>query len=144
MVNVNVMLEQLRKPIESLVGREFPCPVCGLGLGIRMSQRGKPYCVCDSCGIQLFVRGKLGIARLKQLVESESLVSGKVSKASLSVTLYNRLEQLKTQEQEMDSKQGLIFKDQNLENVILIVQKEIDQVESQIEKLAIRAERKRK
>ena len=109
-----------------------------------MSQRGKPYCVCDSCGIQLFVRGKLGIARLKELVESESLVSGKVSKASLSVTLYNRLEQLKTQKEEMESKQGLIFQDQNLENAIFIVRKEIEQVESQIEKLAIRAERKRK
>ncbi len=130
------MLEQIKNTIEGLVGREFPCPVCGIGLGIRKSQKGKPYCVCDSCGIQLFIRGKLGITRLQELVESGSLVSGRISKASLSVTLYNRLEQLKAQKAEMQSKQGFIFQDRNLENAIFIVEKEIEGIEGRIEKLA--------
>jgi len=144
MVNVNVMLEQIINTIEGLVGKEFPCPVCGIGLGIRKSQKGKPYCVCDSCGIQLFVRGKLGITRLNELVNSESLVSGKVSTASRSVTLYNHLEQLKFQRAEMESKQGLIFRDRDLENAILVVSAEISRNENELEKLAKEVSKRKK
>ena len=138
------MLEQIKNAIEGLLGREFPCPVCGIGLGIRKSQKGKPYCVCDSCGIQLFVRGKLGITRLKELVKSESLVSGKASTANRSVTLYNHLEQLKTQRAEMESKQGLIFRDRDLENAISVVGTEIRRIESELEKLAKEASKRKK
>ncbi len=134
--NVNVMLGENTQTNEGLLGREFPCPICGMALKLRLSRREKPYCICDPCGIQLFIRGKLGITRLQELVESGSLVSGRISKASLSVTLYNRLEQLKAQKAEMQSKQGLIFQDRNLENAIFIVEKEIEGIESRIEKLA--------
>ena len=41
----------------------------------------------------------------------------------------------------MQSKQGFIFPDRNLENTIFIVEKEIEGVESQIEKLTKQSRR---
>lgn len=46
----------------------FPCPLCGEGLDVRETKKGKPYVICDPCGVQLFVRGKQGIQRFKELV----------------------------------------------------------------------------
>jgi hypothetical protein len=42
------------------------CFLCWKKLHERTSKRGKPYFVCDICGIQLFIRGKQGIERLKE------------------------------------------------------------------------------
>lgn len=47
---------------------KFPCPLCGMALDIRASKKGKPYMVCDPCGVQMFVRGSSGIEKLKHLV----------------------------------------------------------------------------
>jgi len=43
----------------------IPCFLCGRKLERRTTKRGKPYFVCDRCGIQLFVRAKQGIERLE-------------------------------------------------------------------------------
>ncbi len=40
-----------------------PCPVCETPLPVRFTHRGKPYLVCDPCGVQVFVRRKEGIER---------------------------------------------------------------------------------
>jgi len=39
----------------------IPCVLCGSKLEKRIDKNGKPYFVCDPCGIQLFVRRKRGI-----------------------------------------------------------------------------------
>lgn len=44
----------------------FPCPLCQKGLDIRISKKQKPYCICSSCGIQLFIRERDGIERLEK------------------------------------------------------------------------------
>lgn len=49
--------------------RAFPCPVCKDPLHVRKSKKGKPYVVCDSCGVQMFVRNRAGISAFDQLVE---------------------------------------------------------------------------
>ena len=46
----------------------FPCPLCLVPLRVRSSKKGKPYVVCDACGVQMFVRAKPGIARLANLI----------------------------------------------------------------------------
>ena len=45
--------------------QSLPCFLCGRKLEKRTSKRGKPYFVCDFCGIQLFIRRKQGIERLE-------------------------------------------------------------------------------
>lgn len=47
----------------------FPCPVCGEGLDVRTQKRGKPYVICNRCGVQLFIRLEAGIRKFRELVE---------------------------------------------------------------------------
>lgn len=41
------------------------CFLCCQGMPQRTSKRGKPYFVCDACGIQIFVRRKQGMEKLE-------------------------------------------------------------------------------
>lgn len=54
--------------IERLKDRPLPCPLCERTLKIRISKTGKPYIVCDNCGVQMFVRYPAGIERLTDKV----------------------------------------------------------------------------
>jgi hypothetical protein len=65
--NVNVTLASPDWALGILSGKEFPCPLCGAGLPILRSKRNKPYCTCNDCGLQIFVRGKKGMSRLEQM-----------------------------------------------------------------------------
>lgn len=47
----------------------FPCPVCTQPCEVRLTKKKKPYITCDPCGIQLFVRGPLGIEALSRLLD---------------------------------------------------------------------------
>ena len=49
---------------EILKEKEFQCPICSENLEIRMDKHEKPYCICDDCGVQLFIRKLAGIKRL--------------------------------------------------------------------------------
>jgi len=53
--------------------RLFPCPLCGIGLDVRETKKSKPYVVCDSCGVQIFVRNRAGISAFNSLVERAEL-----------------------------------------------------------------------
>lgn len=57
-----MLFEPKRKP-------HFPCPVCGEGLDVRTQKRGKPYVICNRCGVQLFIRLEAGIRKFHELVE---------------------------------------------------------------------------
>ena len=48
--------------------RLFPCCVCGESREVRTTKKGKPYMICDPCGVQMFVRVETGIRRFEQLV----------------------------------------------------------------------------
>ena len=45
----------------------FPCPTCEDPLRERITRKRKPYFVCESCGVQIFVRFETGIERLHTL-----------------------------------------------------------------------------
>ena len=49
--------------------RMFPCPVCAAPCEVKLTKKGKPYLVCDPCGVQVFVRGPAGIVAFDRLVE---------------------------------------------------------------------------
>ena len=51
----------------------FPCFLCGDMLPIKQTIKRKPYFVCDSCGLQAFVRRDKGIKRLKALCDSRNV-----------------------------------------------------------------------
>jgi hypothetical protein len=134
--NVNVTLDPLWAGFPEILGRLFPCPLCGAGLPILISKTKKPYCICNSCGIQLFVRGKVGIARLRKLARDGILISSSGQSASYGIALLNRLEQLKLQRRDLVSKRPLIFPDSNVENAIDLVDAEIKTMQVELAAIA--------
>ena len=48
---------------------KLPCFLCSQKLRLRRDKHDKPYFVCESCGVQIFVRGRQGIENLRQLIE---------------------------------------------------------------------------
>src|SRR5689334_6434050 len=88
----NVMLKVPENENSALQGKQFPCPVCEADLPILLSVKQKPYCTCNDCGIQLFFRGRAGIDRLKDTLQSD-----KFSTTSQVTVLYTRLEKLRAE-----------------------------------------------
>src|SRR5271169_4650578 len=114
--NVNITLEGSDKRQNTMLGKFFPCPVCAVSLPIRIARTQKPYCVCIDCGIQIFVRGKTGIARLRAILEDKMLVTGAWSGTNTPELLFNRIQHLKRRKSELEQKQRLLFPDSDLEN----------------------------
>ena len=66
---MNTICKNILTMVSHVPGAQsFPCPLCLAPLGIRRSKKGKPYLVCDICGVQMFVRTAPGIRRLGKLV----------------------------------------------------------------------------
>jgi hypothetical protein len=107
-----------------------------MGLEIRLSRKQKPYCVCNSCGIQVFFRGKTGIRRLRELLNARSLIVGNESETDRALVLFNHIQQLRGRKKLLEEKQGIIFRDEALEATIRAVDKEIERVQGELEKLA--------
>jgi hypothetical protein len=117
-------------------GQQFPCLLCGTGLEIRLSCKQKPYCVCNSCGVQVFFRGKTGIRRLRELLEARRLIVGPESETDRALVLFNHIQQLRGRKKILEEKQGIFFRDEALEATIRAVDKEIQGVQLELEKLA--------
>jgi DNA-directed RNA polymerase subunit RPC12/RpoP len=138
--NVNVTLGLFDPDLGELAEKEFPCPLCGAGLPIRASKRRKPYFTCNDCGVQIFVRGKAGIARLNEMAQAGVLIAATKESASHGINLLNRLEQLKLQKHELERKHGIVFKDENVGNALRLVDAEIEKVEGELAKIAATTE----
>jgi predicted RNA-binding Zn-ribbon protein involved in translation (DUF1610 family) len=134
--NVNVTWPEDAKAKELVTRKKFPCPVCGKGMEIRASMKKKPYSICDDCGIQLFFRGKKGIRRLREILDSDVLITGNESKVDQAVLLFNRIQQLSVQRKRLKAKRGLILSNPDLENAILAVDNEVERLQGELEKLA--------
>jgi DNA-directed RNA polymerase subunit RPC12/RpoP len=130
----NVTLAEQTETAEELAGKPFPCPLCGAPLPLEMTRKEKPYCTCNSCGIQIFFRGKAGIRRLQKLLTVQEPILEEFRDSSVAVALYNRLAQLKEQREMLVQKQGIIFRDKDLDSAIAAVDREIKQTQSQLEK----------
>ena len=65
-----------QKPIENLsvlfMGKSVHCFLCNRELEIRLSKKNRPYLTCDSCQVQIFVRGSKGIERLARLIQKQA------------------------------------------------------------------------
>ena len=134
--NVNVPLGEPESKPHKMAGKSFPCPVCAVNLPIRIARTQKPYCVCMDCGIQIFFRGRVGIARLEAILEDQMLVTGAWSGTNTPELLFNRIQYLKQRKSELERKQRLLFPDPDLENAIRAVDNEIQRVQGELDKIA--------
>ena len=117
--NVNVTLGQPSPQAEKPLVEWFPCPLCSSPMPIRLTgKKQKPYCHCLSCMLQIFFRGKVAIDRLRKLIESGILVSGDNSPSDMALTLYNRIQMLNLQVNQLKAKRNVLFSNEDLENVI--------------------------
>jgi DNA-directed RNA polymerase subunit RPC12/RpoP len=123
---------------EAFRDAEFPCLVCGTGLEVRLSRKEKPYIVCDSCGIQVFFRGKTGIHRFRELLETRTLIVGKESLTDKALVLYNHNKQLRGRRKKLADGRKLLSTDEALEAAIRAVDNEIERVQGELEKLGPR------
>ena len=55
----------------------FPCPVCGRLHSLGITKNKKPYLTCNDCLVQVFIRGKEGIKKLRNAELFESLVGSR-------------------------------------------------------------------
>ena len=143
--NVNVTLTQTGPKETPLLGRQFPCCVCGTGLEIRFTRKrnSKPYTTCLACGVQTFFRGKIAIRRLTEIVNSGLLIVGTGSNTESAVILFNRIQQLRLQKTKLEGKQGLILLDPDLKYAIRAVDTEIKPVQGELGKLARKISREK-
>jgi len=85
-----------------------PCFLCGNQLDVRETFRGKPYLVCEGCGVQIFIRREEGITLLQGLIKA---VSGKPRREGEGffgnpqvLALLNGMEQFREKRRELESK----------------------------------------
>jgi hypothetical protein len=121
---------------DSSMPRTFPCPICAIRLDLRRSRANKPYCVCDSCGIQVFFRGKTGIARLREFLIHDQPATGPTAAAAASLIAYGRLERLRAQREELESKRPFFSTDKPLENALTAVDREIAHLQLQLDAMS--------
>lgn len=132
--NVNVTLDRQVQD-NPFAGKVFPCCICSANLDIRLSKRGKPYCTCVQCGIQIFFRGKSGIRRLTEILNLNSFACGTALETAPAIILYRRIAQMRAQKSDLEAKQGLIIRDRDLENTIRVVDNEIKCAQGELAKL---------
>jgi DNA-directed RNA polymerase subunit RPC12/RpoP len=94
----------------------LPCLLCGNKLEKRSDKHTKPYFVCDSCGIQLFVRKKHGIERLDTLLKAAEANATFLKEAAHRVfevqALLCEIDGTKAQIKEVEAEIGFLFPDE--------------------------------
>ena len=118
---------------------KLPCFLCGNQLDEKTSKKKKPYFVCDSCGIQLFVRRKEGIRKLHDLIadlETHEIYSHARSPEFLRMlAIFNEISAIKTEIKKVD---GEVFFFANSEQIAAkkALKGRIDVLLSELEDLA--------
>jgi hypothetical protein len=132
--HVTLTLEERQSMANALVGREFPCQLCGAGLKICISKRLKPYTTCLKCGVQNFYRGQKGILRLREILDSHLLITANESSVDTVVLLYNQIQLLSAQG--LAARKLFYLSDPDLENAILAVDNEIERMQGELKRIA--------
>ena len=117
---------------EDFLGKPFPCPLCNMELRLKISCKQKPYCTCLECGIQIFFRGQVGIARLHELIRAEEAVVLEFSSPARAISLYSRLQHLKRQKEALEKKHGRIFRNSDVVQVIEALDVEMQRIRDEL------------
>lgn len=95
----------------------IPCFLCGVRLEMKTSKRGKPYFVCDPCGVQLFIRRHRGIERLQKLVSERERLQIPFDRSAHTLAqiqaLLNEIQGLKSQIDKSEGVLSFLFEDED-------------------------------
>ncbi|HJZ10869.1 MAG TPA: hypothetical protein VJ521_01880 [Acidobacteriota bacterium] len=80
---------------------------------------------------------------MHELLRAEEPLAPETTGNTIAVTIYNRLAKLKQQREELESKQGMFFRDRDLDNAIAVLDGEIKRVQAELENVRKEAEKRR-
>jgi hypothetical protein len=115
----------------------IPCFLCQQDIEIKSSKRGKPYLVCNSCGIQTFIRGKKGIKLFSDLITSiNTKENQEFNSRFLQLTaLQGKINKFKAKRDKIKNDAAfweLMFPDKNRETIIASLDQEINRLEAEL------------
>jgi len=93
--------------------------------------------------VQNFYRGKKGIRRLREILDSHLLITANESSVDTVVLLFNRIQQLRAQRKELAARKVFYLSDPDLANAILAVDNEIEQMQGDLAKIAKKSRREK-
>ena len=111
----------------------IPCFLCGEEIEIKNSKKGKPYFICDPCGLQAFIRRDKGIERLKAWME-EGLKEYKKRNGDGLLDLVKQMEALEAKRKEIETKKGLVSSKET-KFIEAALKKEIMEIKQQVRKV---------
>jgi hypothetical protein len=129
--------------IADFAEKPFLCPVCNIGLKIKITRKQKPYCICLECGIQIFFRGQEGIKRLWDIIRSEEAVRAEFNGPARALSLLNRVQGLKQQRKHLEEQQGIVFPDPDRDKAIQALDAEIERVRTELKQEVHKTEKQR-
>jgi len=95
----------------------LPCLLCTEKLEKRTDKNGKPYFICNPCGIQLFVRREHGIKRLEKLLRNVAKNEIPFRQSAEEIhsiqALLTEINGIKQQIERLESQTGMFFPDQD-------------------------------
>jgi hypothetical protein len=118
----------LRRRNEMEYKQYFPCPVCKRVLVVEHAKTGKPYCKCNDCGVQLFIRGRQGIVRFYKML-GKMKIQGDTRDLINSVDYLNALKSLLA---DIRGKQPIIGENEDLNLQEMAVLRQIEKVKENL------------
>lgn len=110
----------------------IPCFLCGKEIEVKNTIKGKPYFICDGCGLQVFIRRAKGEERLREWLEDKGEVIKKKS-GGVILRLITQLEEVKAKLKEVQDRKGL-FPDKDISFIEKALIAEIEGLKEQINK----------
>lgn len=113
----------------------IPCFLCHKEIELRRDKNQKPYFICDSCGMQVFIRRKAGISLLNKL---QTDIQTTVFQSLEVIALSNQTIELNRKLKKLENQKGIFdFLENNseLDAAINLIRHEIQLINQKIEKL---------
>src|SRR5713101_8580780 len=121
----------------------LPCFLCCRKLEKRTSKSGKPYFVCDPCGIQFFVRRKDGIERLDALMraaEQNAIPFEQHAHALFEIqAILDDIQGTKAQIEKLQREIGIFFPDEDKSRACNSLKTRLETLHLALEKLTERS-----
>ena len=118
----------------------LPCFLCGASLDKRTTKRLKPYFVCNTCGIQLFVRKEHGIRLLDKLLRDSAKHEIPFKQRAEQVykiqALLTEIDGVKEQIERLQSQIGFLIRDEDKVRACNLLKTKLENLFKELEQLA--------
>jgi hypothetical protein len=118
----------------------LPCFLCTSKLDRRTDKNGKPYFICNPCGIQLFVRREHGIKLLEKLIrdceKNEIPFKQRADEIFKIQALLTEITETKKQIDRLKLQTGLLFPDKDKVRARNLLKTKLENLFIQLDEIA--------